>query len=124
MVRRMVAAGLVAMIALTGVSPLVACAGWQASAAARHACCVTMGCSHSGSTSDTDACCAQKESTSHQSQAERAHVDGTVALVPTSVPGSLNVWLRPAANHLTYQVGTHSPHTESSLYLRYSLLRI
>lgn len=126
MVRRVVAAGLVSMFVLLLVSPLVACGGWQASAAARHECCVRMGCDHPvDSDADVDACCARKESASNPSQAERSHFDGTVALVPTTLVGSPDTWLlTPDKSSLTHQTGTLSPHAESSLYLRYSLLRI
>ena len=126
MLRRVVAVGLVSMFALLLVSPLVACGGWQASAAARHACCVRMGCDHSvDSDANVDACCARKESASNPSQAERSHFDGTVALVPTVLVGSPDTWLlAPDNRSVARQTETLPPHAESSLYLRYSLLRI
>jgi hypothetical protein len=123
MFRRAVAIGLVSLFALLAVSPWLACAGWQGSASDRHACCakLTDACPDQAS---ADACCAQKESGNNPSQAARVQADGSVAILPSAFSAQFQVRLAAEARTLALPTGALEAPDESSLYLRYTLLRV
>jgi hypothetical protein len=123
MFRRGVAIGLLSLLAMLGVSPWIACGGWQATAEARHACC-TSRLETCPNADDPDSCCAQKESRSQSDQTARVQVDSMVATAPAPFVAQFTAQLNANARTLALPTGTLDAHDQSSLYLQHSLLRV